>query len=256
MDSDILVIKQKNNLLKQNEGIEKSLTEKGVEFSRFEFTETHDLESELNLIKKHNEYLKELSKQHRPKEQPKPKEQAKPKEQPKPKEQQKSNGDDDEENEYVEPPKPVYSLIANMEDIKRSFFSKDYDIAFELIKQHPFKFYKANYKHSSDFDGRPDFVARNLLRGFVQSLEEYRKYLMVCFRCIIIDPELKQYNYLSYWIVNTNDDLKTVLGDIYDDFDFILLEADESKENLLNIMKKNENDDDDDLLLNGEVYLH
>jgi len=38
------------------------------------------------------------------------------------------------------------------------------------------------------------------------------------------------------------------------------LEVDESKENLLNIMKKNEyendDDDDNDLLLNGEVYLH
>jgi hypothetical protein len=153
-----------------------------------------------------------------------------------------------------------------MEDIKRAFFNKEYEIASELIKQHPFKFYEVNYKFSSDNTGRPSYVAKNLLRGFVQCLDDYRKYFIICFKCILINKDTNEYKYPSYWIVNTNDDLKTILGSLYDDYDFILIEEQEAISKMLKQMEKNEDTKpeqgyqqesmENDEVLIGEVYLH
>lgn len=151
--------------------------------------------------------------------------------------------------------KPPDSTITNMENIKRAFFSKEYDTFRELVKQHPFRYYKANYKYSSDNTGRPEYVARNLLRGFVNNLDEYRKYLMVGFRCIRVqsDPE-NVYKYPSYWIVNSNDTLDKLLGTLYDDFDFIAITDADAVQRMLKKLEKNE--DETDTALIGEAYLH
>ena len=238
--------KQIENLKKQNDGMETSFKNKSIEFTKLNI-DGMDPETELLLLKDYNEYLKNISKQNRPPPQEKPKEQPKPKE-------AKPKVEEDDDDEVSKEIKPVYSTIANMEDIKRAFFSKEYDTARDLIKQHPFKFYKVNYKYSSDNIGRPAYVAKNLLRGFVQGLDDYRKYFMICFRCIVINKYDNEYRYPSYWIVNTNDDLKTVLGSLYTDYDFIAVEGDEAINKMLKRMEKNEDENDDELI--GEVYLH
>jgi hypothetical protein len=237
--------KQIHNLQKQNEGMETSFIAKDIKFTKLSIDNV-DPETTLMLLKDYNEYLKNISKQNRPPPQEKPKEQPKSNE-TKPKVEE-------EDDEVPKEVKPIYSTITNMEDIKRAFFSKEYDAASQLIKQHPFKFYKANYKYSSDNIGRPGYVAKNLLRGFVQGLDDYRKYLMVCFRCIIVNKDTNEYRYPSYWIVNTNDELKTVLGSLHDDYDFIAVEGDEAISKMLKRMEKNEDETDDALI--GEVYLH
>ena len=130
-----------------------------------------------------------------------------------------------------------------MEEIKRAFFNREYDAFNNLVSQHPLRYYKVNYKYSSDNTGRPSFVAKNLLRGFVQGLDDYRKYFMICFRCILVNKETNEYRYPSYWVVNTNDDLKTVLGSQYDDYDFISVEEPEAISKLLKKMERNDLDD-------------
>jgi hypothetical protein len=242
--------KQLANLIKQNEGIETSLKNKGIEFTKTSIDDTDiTIETHLTILKEYNEYLKNVSKENRPPPQ------EKPKEQPKPKPKEIKPKDEDEEDEHLSKEvKPVYSTITNMEDIKRAFFSKEYQTATALIKDQPFKFYKVNYKYASDNTGRPAYVAKNLLRGFVQSLDEYRKYFMICFRCLLLDKETNEYMYPSYWIVNTNDDLKNVLGSIYDDYDFIAIEGEEDVNKMLKRMEKNEDEHDEALV--GEVYLH
>jgi len=239
--------KQIANLIKQNEGMEISFKNKGIKFTKLSVDDTIAPEKYFELLKIQNEYLKDISKQNRPPPQEKPKEQPKPKES-KPKEV------DDDEDDVPKEVKPVYSTIANMEDIKRAFFSKEYDAARDLIKQQPFKFYKVNYKYASDNTARPPYIAKNLLRGFVQGLDDYRKYFMICFRCILVGKEPNKYRYPSYWIVNTNDDLKTVLGSLYDDYDFIVVEGEEAVNKMLKRMEKNEDENDEALI--GEVYLH
>jgi len=233
--------KQIASLKKQNEGMETSFTTKGIKFTKVNIEDV-DPETELLLLQNYNKYLKEISAANRPLKEEKPKvEAAKPVEV-----QVKDPVDEDDEPKEV---KPVFSTITNMEDIKRAFFSKEYDAAYELIKQHPFKFYKACYKYADDNTGRPAFVAKNLLRGFVQNLDDYRKYLMVGFRCV--STEEKKYIYPSYWIVNSNDDLKTILGSLYDDFEFYPLVDEERIVRMYRNMQKNE-----DEALIGEVYLH
>lgn len=73
--------------------------------------------------------------------------------------------------------------VCDLEEIKRAFFSKEYDTAFGLLKEQNLKFYKASYKYTSDNDNKPDFIAKNLVGGFVRNLEDFSKYFLVCFRC-------------------------------------------------------------------------
>jgi hypothetical protein len=234
--------KQIASLKKQNEGMETSFQTKGIKFTKVSIEDV-DPETELLLLQNYNKYLKEISAANRPPPQVK---------EEKPKVAEVKPKDDDDDDEPIKEVKPVFSTITNMEDIKRAFFSKDYDTAYQLIRQHPFKFYKANYKYADDNAGRPAFVAKNLLRGFVQSLDDYRKYLMVGFRCISIVEN--RYSYPSYWIVNSNDDLKTILGSIYDDFAFIPVVEEERIVRMYRNMQKNEDETDEALI--GEVYLH
>ena len=243
-------------LIKQNDGMEASFKNKGIKFTKLSVDDTVALERQLDLLTIQNEYLKDISKQNRPPPQEKSKEQVKSNEQPKQKDAKPKDAEEeeDDEEEFVKEVRPVYSTITNMENIKRACFSKDYTTAANLIKQQPLKFYKANYKFSGDNIGRPAYVAKNLLRGFVQVLDEYRRYFMICFRCILIDKETNEYRYPSYWIVNTNDDLKAVLGSVYNDFEFVAVEGEEAVSKMLKRMEKNEDENDEALI--GEVYLH
>jgi len=241
------ITKQLSIFLKQNEGIISSLKSKNIDFDYEVIDETLPDEEKLEKYKALNTYLKELSLKHRPP--PKAKEEPKPKEEQKPKE--KKPKDDDDEEDQVKEIKPTFSTITNMEDIKRAFFNKEYAQALELIRGHPFKLYEAKYKYADDNTGKPDYAARNLLRGFIQGLDDYRKYLMVCFRCILIDKETKTYDYPSYWIVNSNDELKQILGSVYDDYDFV---STDDISGLLKKMEKNENEEDENIV--GETYLH
>lgn len=249
--------KQITNLKKQNDGMEIAFKNKGVEFTKLSI-DNMEPETELMLLKDYNEYLKNISKNNRPP--PQQKEVKPPQEksvkEPSVKKKEKTEEEDDDQDDVPKEVKPVYSTITNMEDIKRAFFCKEYDTFQQLARQQPFKYYKANYKYAEDNTDRPAFVAKNLLRGFVQNLDDYRKYLMVGFRCVshIDSNNATHYRYPSYWIVNSNDELKTILGSLYDDFEFISVEEPERIVRMLRRMEKNEDENDSELI--GEVYLH
>ena len=248
--------KQITNLKKQNDGMEIAFKNKSIEFTKLSIDNV-DPETELSILKDYNEYLKGISKNNRPP--PQQKEVKQPTTAIVPKEKKSKENDSDDEDELTKEEKISFPTICNMEDPKRAFFSKEYESFTSLIQQqltssNKLRFYKANYKWADDNTGKPDFAARNLLRGFVQSLDPYRKYLMVCFRCILTDIETKTYRYPSYWIVNTDVDMKTLLGTLYDDYDFICVEEQEAIDKLLIKMRKNE--DENDTALIGETYLH
>lgn len=238
------ITKQIISLIKQNDGISSSLEAKNIDFNDFVLNTELPEEEQLNNLKTHNIYLKELSKQTR---QPQEKKIKVVQEQPKKliKEEKK---DDEESDDEIKEEKFNYSTICNMEDIKRAFFANDYDQFKTLIKEQKLIFYTCDYKLSTEFDDKPDYMARNLLRGFVQNLDDFRKYFMVCFRCIELKSQ--KYSYPSFWIVNTNDDLKTILGSIYSDNIFTIV----SNDNIDDFLKNFEKKTDENII--GELYLH
>ncbi len=246
------------SIIKQNDSIYASLIAKGIEFVREIIPEKNsenniDDEQILALLLKENERLKEIAKQNKPPPQikePKAPQEIKPVEKSeKPKESKKEQNDCESGDEYeYEPPKPKFDCITNMEDIKRAFFNKDYVLAKNLILNHGFKYYEVNYKYNSDKDGAPDFVAKNLLKGFVRNFDDYRKYFMICFRCIANGPN---YEYKSKWIVNTNEPVGNVIGSLVDDFDFV-----EVTENISEFIDSMEKLDESTQNLIGEAYVH
>ena len=152
-----------------------------------------------------------------------------------------------EKEEVYEEPKITIKTVCDLEEIKRAFFSKEYDTAFELLKNYKLKYYRASYKYASDNDNKPDFIAKNLVGGFVRNLEDFSKYFLVCFRCY---KNENTFNYPSLWIVNIDPDntMQDVMGRLYDDFEFV----DETNiDDFLNDLQKK---DEENLLL--EKYLH
>ena len=149
--------------------------------------------------------------------------------------------------DYVEVIKK-FSVCMNMEEAKRAFFNKDYTTFDSIITANNLKMYRASYKYSSDKDGSPDYIAKNLVKGFSQNMMDFKKYFMICFRCIYHDNST--YTYPSYWIVNTNDNMQMILGDFYDDFDFVEVNSNEVSDFLTEIRKTTENN------VLAESYVH
>ena len=246
-------------LQKQNDGIYSSLNARGIHFERIVIPEGTNEDEHLNLLKEENSKLKEVANANKPPPQPK-EEKKKPEQtqsQPKKESKPKDNDEEDDEKTFEEPVKK-FDVITNMEDLKRAFFSGDYNTFETEIKAHPFKFYKVGYKYDSDKDGVPDFSAKNLLKGFVRSFDDYRKYFMVCFRCWKHKSETK-FKYESLWIVNTNEKLSNIIGSMEEDF--IFNEATEIDNFILDIKKLPETDSEEPVYFGeytciGESYVH
>ena len=231
--------------IKQNDAIYNALIAKSIVFTRKDINNVSNDEDKLKLLIEENEELKLISKNNKPIQEPKkviqpPK--STPQSPSKPPQQE------DEEEQHENPVKK-FDTITNMEDIKRAFFNKDYELFTELIKQHNFKYYVAEYKYSSDKDGMPDFIAKNLLKGFVRNLDDYRKYLMVCFRCF--NNGDKTYLYPSLWILNSTEDINNIIGSLYDDFVFEEINVINS---FLNQFQKLDYEENSTLL--DECYVH
>ncbi len=242
-----------NTFIKQNDSIFTSLSARGIEFIRVDLSGIEDLEEKLKMLLDENNKLKEVVKNNKPvpvPKEPKPVQVAQST-QPKPKKEKDEDGDD--EDDEVVAPVLKFNTIANMEDIKRAFCNKEYETFESLVVQHPFKYYWANYKYSSDKDGSPDYVARNLIRGFVRGLDELRKYVFAGFRCVLNDPVNKIYSYPSMWIVNSTDPLSIVFKDMSEDFDFQEVPNDQIKEFLTNFRKT---DYDQETKVIDESYAH
>jgi hypothetical protein len=154
---------------------------------------------------------------------------------------------DEDDDEVLVDKKPNHQTFTNMEDMKRAFCNNEIDEFIKLLKSQPYLFYKAEYKYASDMDGKPDYVARNFVKGFIKNLDDYRKYFFNCFRCYESD---RTYKYPSWWIVNTPTDMPTILGDYVDDFTFTQLGSDD-----LDKFIKEFNKVPEDSVL-AESYLH
>jgi hypothetical protein len=128
----------------------------------------------------------------------------------------------DNEEDYQEKPTTYHTFCKSLESCKRNFFTKDYAAFKTELCATPCEFYTVNYRYSSDKDGAPAFVAKNMNSGFVKELDDLRKYFFCVFRCNKI-PDTSNYEYVSQWIVNTPS-LKEVFGERYEDFEWTKVE--------------------------------
>ena len=229
------------NLVKQNDSIYNSLLLKNILFERVTINDEMSDDDKIILLSEENEKLKNISKSNRPPPVVKSTKQTIIET----KKDEKDACDNEEEENNYEIPKKSFSTITNMEDIKRSFFNKDYSLFNQLIKNFNFKFYRAEYKYSSDKDGSPEFIAKNLVKGFVRNLDDYRKYFIVSFRCY---KNENNYNYPSLWIVNSNDDIKDIIESMYDDYIY-------KEDNDIDIFLKDFEKVDDENCIE-ELYVH
>lgn len=250
-------------LQKQNDGMFSSLITRNIYFERTIITDNINREEHLKLLQEENIKLKDVINTNKPPPQPKQEKKSEQLQQQSLKKEKipidnEEEDDDDKDEVEKDEPKKNFTTIINMEEIKRAFFNGDYMAFEEQIKMYPFKFYKVAYKYDSDKDGAPDFSARNLLKGFVQKLFDYKKYFMVCFRCLKNQYEIK-YKYESLWIVNTTEPIYDVIGSLMEDFDFI--ETTDIENFICQIKKLPEYDSDEPVYTNNytcilESYVH
>ena len=146
---------------------------------------------------------------------------------------------------------PKFPTIGNLENGKRAFFNGDFEIFQKEVMSKPYRFFTCYYKYSSDYTGKPDFIARNLNNGFIKQLEDYRKYLMCVFRCTKVLNTM--FSYTSLWIVNTTEDINKVIGSISEDFDWEEIKDESHKKSFLDEFRKQEENDQEII---SECYLH
>lgn len=252
-----MTTKTLENLQKQNNSIYNNLISRNIPFERNIIEQNIDIEEQIKILTDENNRLKETVKNNKPPPPTTPLPKTLPQQNNKPKEIKENNEEEDEE-EYNKEPIKKYNTITNMEELKRAFFSNDNIIFEEQLRQHNFKFYKGNYKYNSDKDGAPEFSARNLLKGFVRSFDDYRKYFMICFRCWknSTNNDSITYEYNSYWIVNTTENIRDIT-DVCDDFEFEEIDIDV----LISCIQKtnfeeNDNTEEENIKCIAESYVH
>lgn len=247
-------------LKKQNDGMYANLVKNNVPFERK--NPSPDSESEEELLKFYLEEKQQLVQalQEFKKSQPKQEKVTVPKvEQPKtnPKKEKDDKEEADEET-FVEK-KKTYPTFNNMEELKRSFCNDEMDTFHKLCREQKYLFFEGNYKYASDMNGKADYVAKNLVAGFVRNLEERRNYFFNCYRCYTntnantntnSDADANTYSYTSLWIVNTDSDLMEVTEGCVDDFVLTKVEPGD----LDRFLEKFQKSKEDNLL--KEAYLH
>ena len=245
--------KQISNILKQNQSIHTSLVSRKINDlpELISLTESISLDEQLKLLIDENNKLKEIVKVNKPIEVKEVKVSEVKAKEVKPKEKEVKDDDSDEDAKEVQ---PKFSTITNMEDIKRAFFSADYELFKNLLLEHQFKMYTGEYLYASDKDSAPDYSARNLVKGMIRSFDDYRKYFMICFRCFQNQDNLSKmtYTYPSLWIVNSTDSINIIIGSVAEDYKL----TEVSSENILDFLKLLEKLNEETPGLIAESYVH
>jgi hypothetical protein len=161
---------------------------------------------------------------------------------------------EEEPEETHEDPVKKFTTFGNLENAKRALVAKEYDEFHNQLKLAPYQFYRVSYNTSSDYDGRPPYVAKNLIGGFVRELEDFRKYFFVVHRCVQPDLSVQHYEYTSLWIANTpsvSDVYESKHPDRYADFTFEQIDESGVEQFLVDFRKTP--DDNENVL--AEKYL-
>ena len=255
--------KQLESINKQNDAIYSSLIARNIEFTRNVIADETEDASKLLLLQEENKRLKEVVAANKPrpvevevKVKVKVEVKVEAKVETAKKVKKEEDKDKDEEEDDVEDETKKYECTFNMEDMKRAFFGDDLVTFEKIFKEQQengnLKCYYGDYKRDSDYDGSQEFIARNLVRGFVKQFEDYRKYTMACFRCSVRGE--KQYHYSSMWLTNVKEPLVDLITD--EDFNLVESTSDVSCALFLEQIKKTMGGSEFENSLLAEMYLH
>ena len=120
-----------------------------------------------------------------------------------------------EDEECFDDPVVKYQTTGELETCKRAFVNQEFDSFKQQVLSGKFRVHESIYRYSSDYDGLSELAIRNRVSGLCQSLGAHRRYCFVAIKCL---KNESQYIFKLYWIVNT--DIKNVLKDDYDDYEW------------------------------------
>lgn len=120
------------------------------------------------------------------------------------------------EEENYQDPQVKFPITGSLEPCKSSFFTGDNASFMKELATGKYRIYFSEYRYTNEYDGRPTFILENLLRGFVQQLEDKRKYLFTGFKC----TKNTSFNICGIWITNCTLAMQQIVGDKYDDFEW------------------------------------
>ena len=153
------------------------------------------------------------------------------------------------DDEVYEEPVAKFEITCSLEPIKKKFFEHNIDAFRTELTSNSYRAFLAEYSYSNDYEGSPQFVVNNFLNGFVQQLEQERKYLFMGFRCV---KDNFTYSIQSAWITNTKIPMSELIKDKYDYFIWrdLNLSLEDDMIRLLTVLSQ----EDDPRITN--VYLH
>ncbi|XWV24672.1 putative ORFan [Tupanvirus deep ocean] len=120
--------------------------------------------------------------------------------------------DDKEIEETFEEPTTKLPITVSLEPCKKKFFDGDMEAFTTEVKSGKFKVYSGEYVDAADYEGRPEFIVKNLVNGFSHQLESKRKYLFTAFKCTKTDGK---YNISAVWICNCTLPMDQVVPEMH-----------------------------------------
>jgi len=154
------------------------------------------------------------------------------------------------EAELLKQQQPKFEIINDLEPLKRNFFNKE-ERSLELLRTelNNYKFYVIKYNYSNSMFGKPEYMACNLMKGFIKRLDNYTKYLFGVFRCFTNESN-GDYIYVSYILLNTPSSFTEIFGNVLDDFSFEEIDGNKFIDKII------ENTGENNLNLLDENYIH
>lgn len=156
------------------------------------------------------------------------------------------------EAELLKQQQPKFEIINDLESLKRNFFNKEercLDLLRTELDNNNYKYYVIEYNYSHTMFGKPEYMACNLMKGFVKRLDNYTKYLFGVFRCFN-NKSNGDYIYISYILLNTPSSFTEILGNELDDFSFEEIDSNRFMDKII------ENSGENNLNLLDENYIH
>ena len=156
------------------------------------------------------------------------------------------------EAELLKQQQPKFEIINDLEPLKRNFFNKEersLDLLRTELNNNNYKFYVIEYNYSNSMFGKPEYMACNLMKGFIKRFDNYTKYLFSVFRCFN-NKNNNDYIYVSYILLNTPSSFTEILGDKLDDFSFEEIDSNRFIDKII------ESSSENNLNLLDEIYIH